>query len=96
MLRYVADLRRWDFAQELLIDGSFVTAAATPNDIDFVLVLRADYDLLQEVSPFEYNLRSHRMVRRNYGLDLFSVRSNSLEYNRFVALFCQVSVRKGV
>jgi 5'-3' exonuclease len=59
MLRYVADLRRWDFAQELLIDGSFVTAAATPNDIDVVLVLRADYDLLQEVSPFEYNLRSH-------------------------------------
>jgi hypothetical protein len=91
--RYVAELRRWSLAQALLMDGSFVTDQQQPHDIDVVLVLRDDYDLRRQVSPFEYNLRSTRMVRRHYGLDLFAVRPNSLEYDRFVQLFSEVRNR---
>jgi hypothetical protein len=93
ILRYVAELRHWPLAEELLVDGSFVTSEPTPHDIDIILVFRGDYDLAPEVSPFEYNLRSHRMVKRNYGLDLIAVRANSLERERFVALFSQVCGR---
>ena len=93
LLRYVAELRRWPLAQELLLDGSFVTSEPAPHDIDLILVLRDDYDLSQEVSPFEYNLRSHSMVRRTYGLDAFVVRPRSPEYYRFIDLFSQVRDR---
>lgn len=88
--RYALALIRWPLAQALLIDGSFVTDQAQPNDIDVILVLRGDYDLNQPVSPYEYNLRSTRMVRKAYRLDLFAVRPNSLEYDRFIDLFCEV------
>lgn len=91
--RYVSALIRWPLAQALLIDGSFVTDQTQPKDIDVILVLRGDYDLSQPVSPYEYNLRSTKMVRRGYRIDLFAVRPNSLEYDRFVALFSEVRGR---
>jgi hypothetical protein len=91
--RYVAEVRRWPLAQALLVDGSFVTNKQDPNDIDVALVLRGDYDLRRQVSPVEYNLRPTRLVKREYGLDLFAVRPNSLEYDRFVQLFSQVRNR---
>lgn len=93
LTRYLAELRRWPLAQELLVDGSFVTSEPEPHDIDAILVLREDYDLTREVSPFEYNLRSHRMIKRTYGLDVFVVRPRSPEYFRFVDLFSQVRQR---
>lgn len=49
--RLIARLRRWlDLArrvsaQRLLLDGSFVTATKTPEDVDAVLFLPADFDL---------------------------------------------------
>ena len=93
LLRYVDELRRWPLAQELILDGSFVTSEPAPHDIDVILVLRDDYDLTQEVSPFEYNLRSHSMIKRTYGLDVFVVRPRSLEYYRFIDFFSQVRDR---
>jgi hypothetical protein len=65
-----------------------------------LLVLRTDYDLRIEVSPMEYNLRSHRIVKRRFGFDLFAVRPQSLEYNKMIELFHQVrnlpALRKGL
>ena len=81
--------------QAILIDGSFVTDAAEPNDVDPVLVLRDDYDLSKSVSPFEYNLRSRRRVQKAYGLDLFVVRPQSVDYDRFVEFFSQVRNQPG-
>lgn len=93
--RYLAELRQWPLAQAVLVDGSFVTDIVEPNDIDLVLVLRDDYDLTQSVSPFEYNLRSRRRVQRTFGLDLFVVRPNSVDYDRFVDFFSQVRNHPG-
>ncbi|MEW6159908.1 MAG: hypothetical protein AB1813_20955, partial [Verrucomicrobiota bacterium] len=42
---------------ELLLDGSFVTAKPDPNDIDFVVVVSATHDFAADLSPDEYNLR---------------------------------------
>ncbi len=88
--QYLAELGRWTLGQAVLVDGSFVTDEPEPNDIDVVLVLHAGYDLSQSVSPFEYNLRSRRRVQQTYGLDLFVVMPQSLEYGRFVDFFSQV------
>ena len=88
--QYLSELNRWKLAQAVLIDGSFVTDEPEPNDIDVVLVLSDGYDLSQCVSPFEYNLRSRRRVQRAYGLDLFVVMPESLEFERFVDCFSQV------
>ncbi len=93
--QYLAELRQWQLAQAILVDGSFVTDIAEPNDVDLVLVLRDDYDLTRSVSPFEYNLRSRRRVQRTFGLDLFVVRPNSVDYDRFVDFFSQVRNQPG-
>ena len=93
--RYLAELQQWQVAQAILVDGSFVTDIAEPNDLDLVLVLRDDYDLTQSVSPFEYNLRSRRRVQRTFGLDLFVVRPSSVDYDRFVSFFSQVRNHPG-
>ena len=94
--RYLTELRKWPLAQAVLVDGSFVTDVAEPNDIDLVLVLRDDYDLSRSVSPFEYNLWSRRRVRRVFGFDLFAVRPNSIDYTRFVDFFSQVRSQPGL
>ena len=93
--QYLVELQRWPLSQVILVDGSFVTDAPEPNDIDLVLVLRDDYDLSQSVSPFEYNLRSRRRVQQTYGLDLFVVRPQSVDYDRFVEFFSQVRNQPG-
>ena len=90
LCRYHEELSRWPLAQAVLVDGSFVTDEPEPNDIDVVLVLPDGYDVNQSVSPFEYNLRSRRRIRRTFGLDLFVVMPHSLEYERFVDFFSQV------
>lgn len=93
---YFVELQKWPLAKAVLVDGSFVTDIAEPNDIDLVLVLRDDYDLSRSVSPFEYNLWSRRRVQRVFGFDLFAVRPNSIDYTRFVDFFSQVRDHPGL
>ena len=93
---YLAEVKQWRMMEELLIDGSFVTDKPDPDDIDLLLVLPVGYELTRVVSPYEYNLRSHRMIRKRFGFDLFAVRSNSADYDRFVQHFSQVRERPGL
>lgn len=93
--QYLNELRKWPVAQAVIVDGSFVTEVEEPNDIDLVLILRDDYDLSRSVSPFEYNLRSRRRVQKIFGLDLFVVRPNSVDYDRFVDFFSQIRNQPG-
>jgi hypothetical protein len=96
-------LRRRDlrnFARFLLINGSFVTRTATPNDIDMVVVLGANHDLTADLSPAQYNLVSRRRVQNRYGFDIVAVREESVEYQEAVVFFMQVryapALRKGM
>jgi hypothetical protein len=45
LVAFVVEAQMARFARCLLIDGSFVTAKANPNDIDLVLVLPLAHDL---------------------------------------------------
>ena len=96
--RYHDELVASKIGKALLIDGSFVTAEARPNDIDLVLVLPDDFDLKASVPPFEYNARSKKFVKKNYGFDLFPAFEHDL--GPIVDLFSKVKerpdIRKGL
>ena len=70
--RYIRDAHLAGIAVAVLVDGSYVTAKPEPNDIDLVLVLRADFDLSAEMRPMEYNVQSKRAVRKLYGFDVYT------------------------
>lgn len=88
------------FAVSIIVDGSFVTEKAEPNDIDLVLVLRAGHNFSTTVRPFEYNVLSRRRVRKSYGFDMLLAEEGQPEFSEFIEFFTQVrgdpDVRKGL
>lgn len=92
LAQYIADVREAQIATALVIDGSYITQKAEPNDIDLILALRADFDLREELRPFEYNVQSKRIVSRLYGFDVFSAIDGSEQYQRFIQFFSRVKL----
>ena len=88
--RYVAEVQALGVASALIIDGSYVTIKARPNDIDIILVLRENLDLDREAVPAEYNVRSMRMVKRKHGFDVRAVAPDSQEYTTSLEFFSRV------
>jgi len=92
---YVEALKSAKIAQELIIDGSFVTSKAEPNDIDVILVLRSDFPVTETIRPFEYNLMSARMARQKFGMDLIVTFKDTYHYQEVVTFFQQVRESPG-
>jgi len=88
--RYVTDARNSGIASAVIVDGSYITQKPEPSDIDLILALRADFDLAQELRPFEYNIQSKRMVKRLYGFDVLPALDGSVAYDRYVSDFSRV------
>ena len=97
---FVLEARASGIIKALVIDGSFVTREPFPNDIDMVAVLRAHHDFRRELLPQEYNVVDRTRVYRTYGLDLFVVEDNSVEYRAVIRFFqrirLQPTVAKGI
>lgn len=97
---YVQEAKNTHAVKALVIDGSFVTTADVPNDVDMIVVLDAAYDFRAEVRPFQYNLLSRRRVQRRFRFDILVARENSAEYAEYIAFFEQVrgapDLRKGL
>src|SRR4051812_16918569 len=84
--RFLAEARQSGLAEAVIVDGSFVTAADEPNDVDLILVLRTDHDFSSALRPFEYNVVSRRQAKRRHGLDMLVAADASgllREYTRF-------------
>ena len=62
---FIEAARQSGIVSAVVIDGSYVTIKAKPNDIDVMLVLRRDVFRGLELTPTQYNLRSMRMVRHS-------------------------------
>lgn len=92
---YVEELRAAGVGKYLVVDGSFVTDKARPEDIDLLLVLRDDIDLGQPVPPFQYNARSKRYVRKQYHFDFFVGFEADDSSTELLALFRDVKYRPG-
>lgn len=87
---FVTELKAAGVGAVLLIDGSFVTAKSTPEDVALILLLPASHDLYRELAPAEYNVLSARRVRQRHRLDLLVAREGSDEHRRYMKLFQQV------
>jgi hypothetical protein len=88
--KFFDEAKAIDVVIAVLLDGSFVTAKATPNDIDLILALRSSHDFARELSLAEYNVLSAQRVKRLHKLDLLVARENSEQYSRYLNLFQQV------
>jgi len=67
---FISALRQSGLFEELLVDGSFVTAKPSPNDIDLVAVLRSGHDFERDLPMSEYALVSRTHLRRRFGFDV--------------------------
>jgi len=100
LVRYLKEVQSTGMAVALLIDGSFVTGKADPDDIDLVLVLKTVHDFTAELRPFEYNVLSRTRVRQNFRFDVLIAVEDSPDYQRHSDFFQQVrdqpQLRKGI
>lgn len=90
---YVNLARRSGVVVRLIIDGSFVTAKPSPEDIDLVAVVRADHDFSADLPPDAYNALAGRRARRLFGFDVLVALDGSDTLRRWVEFFSEV---KGV
>ena len=84
----------------VLVNGSFVTSKADPNDIELILIVAAGHDFSADLSQQAYNVLSKQRVHRRYGFDILVAREGSVEYDRWLGFFQQVRLepaqRKGI
>jgi hypothetical protein len=99
-IEFMRELAICGFVEAVLVDGSFVTAAAEPNDIDLVLVTASSYSFSTDLPPAAYNLLSQHRVRRRFGFDIVAVKNGSEDFEQAVGFFTQVKqqprVKKGI
>jgi hypothetical protein len=86
--------------EALVVDGSFVTAAPNPNDIDLIAVLRFGHNFEEDLPVSKYSLVSRSLLRRRFGFDALVAESGSALYNKYVEFFSRVrgspGIRKGL
>jgi predicted nucleotidyltransferase len=87
---FLQQVRSINLAIAVIVNGSFVTGKADPNDIDLILVLPSSHDLRAELAPMAYNVLSRRRVGRQYGFDILVAREDTIEYTQSVEFFEQV------
>ena len=94
-VEFVSEAKASGRIDAVLVDGSFVTAGPTPNDIDLVLVVSANHDFSVDLPLGQYNVLSQRRVRRRFGFDIVVVKNDSENLEQAVAFFQQVRQRPG-
>jgi hypothetical protein len=97
---FLTAIRRSNLFEAILIDGSFVTEKAAPNDIDLIAVLHRSHDFERGFSMFEYALLSRHLMRQRFGFDVLVVERDSVLYDKAVDFFARVrestDLRKGL
>lgn len=91
---YVIELRKAGLGESLIIDGSFIMGCIDePEDIDIVLVLADNWDMKDDLRPFEYNLISRRDIKRHYPFGVFVVTRGSEIELELLEYFSQVNTK---
>jgi predicted nucleotidyltransferase len=87
---FLQQVRSTNLVIVVIVNGSFVTGKADPNDIDLIIVLPSSHDLRAELAPMAYNVLSKWRVSRQYGFDILVAREDAIEYTQYVEFFQQV------
>jgi hypothetical protein len=93
LVAYLDEARRAGIITSVVIDGSYVTAKADPEDIAVVVVYRADVDTTR-LRPFEYNAISKRVIRSTYRFDAITLSEADPELTTWLNFFRQVNPLK--
>lgn len=83
----MGELMRSELVAAVVVDGSFVTAKAAPNDIDLLLALKPGHNWAADLGAFDYSLVSSVRVRRRFGFDALVAEDGSELYLRHVKFF---------
>jgi hypothetical protein len=97
---FIMDARRTGFILAIIVDGSYVTGVDVPNDVDVIVVLRAENDSRASLRPFEYNSVSQRQIRRLHRIDALIGQEGEKELDEHIEFFTRVrsdpNQRKGL
>jgi hypothetical protein len=97
---FVEQARLSGIIEELLLDGSFVTAKPDPNDIDMIVVVSTTHDFGSDLPPRQYNVLSAGRVRRRFGFDIVVAKAGTDQLEQAIVFFTQVrqqpALRKGL
>lgn len=92
---FLREAKAAGLVEALLLDGSFATAKAEPNDIDFVLLVSTTHDFTADLTPAEYAVLSRRRIHRRYGFDVLVARTGSEQHRRYLSFFQQIRFEPG-
>ena len=95
LVAFMREAKNSGIMKSVIVNGSFVTAAERPNDIDIILVVAEEHDFTADLSPATYNVVSRHRVHQRFGFDLLVARDKSVEYARWIAFFQEVKLEPG-
>ncbi len=90
LLEFLGHARAVGFVKFVIIDGSFVTSAPDPGDIDLIVAVDPAIFEKDEWKPHEYNVLSSKTVKRRYPFDVFVVPEGDGAYDEYLGLFSKV------
>jgi hypothetical protein len=93
---FAREAKACSLVDAVLVDGSFVTAEPSPNDIDLVLIVSANHDFAADLPLVQYNLLAQQRVRRRFGFDIVVVKNDGENLEQAVVFFQQVKQRPGL
>jgi hypothetical protein len=99
LMEYLQEARNYPL-EAILLDGSFVTEVAEPNDIDLIVIVAREHDFRGDLPIGFYNLLAQNRVRRRFGFDIVVVKNATPGMNEACEFFQQVrhrpNLRKGI
>lgn len=90
---FAAEAHAARIIRAFIVDGSFVSAVSSPNDVDLLLVVAVGHDFRAELDLAQYKIFDGQRVRRVYGLDVFVVEEDSPESEALIRFFQRVRLK---
>src|SRR5829696_1938855 len=92
---FIDNVRRVQIVAAIVLNGSFVTATAAPNDIDLIVVVRREHDFERDLTVAEYGILSKVRVHRFYGFDILVAQEGTVRLEKYIEFFQQVRLEPG-
>lgn len=80
-------------AMHIVVDGSFVTGKAVPNDIDLIIVVPKGHDFDAKLGALAYNVVSRGQVWRRFRFDMVLAEEGGKDLAGYVDFFSKVRDR---
>ena len=91
---YLDEIKRAGCGISVIVNGSFVMPCVDDHeDIDLILILPPNWDMAADLKPYQYNLVSKKQVKKVYGIEVFPVRPDSLEEQKWIEFFTKVNIK---